>query len=111
MIRAINENFIISKNKNCVCLDADKVVFPLTLRIVTVGDKFVPFGMRGTKLVSDFLTDCKKTLFEKRRQLVVTSAGGDIIWVVGERPDNRFRITDTTTKAIILSIEDIPQHV
>ena len=111
MIKAIDENFIISKNKKCVCLDADKVVFPLTLRTVTVGDKFVPLGMRGTKLVSDFLTDCKKTLFEKRRQLVVTSAGGDIIWVVGERPDNRFRITDTTTKAIILSIEDIPQHV
>lgn len=110
-IKIIEEDFIISKDKKCVCLDADKVVFPLTLRTVMTGDKFVPFGMRGTKLVSDFLTDCKKTLFEKRRQLVMTSAGGDIIWVVGERPDNRFRITNTTTKAIILSIEDIPQHV
>lgn len=105
----IDGNFKLSKTKEKICLDADKVTFPLTLRTVSNGDKFVPFGMKGFKLVSDFLTDCKKTLFEKRRQLVLTQAGGDIVWVVNERPDNRFRITETTHNALIVSIEDIPR--
>lgn len=110
-MESVGEGFKISKDKECVCLDAGKVVFPLTLRPVANGDRFVPFGMKGSKLVSDFLTDKKKTLFEKRRQLVVSEAGGGIVWVVGERPDNRFRITDTTVKALVLSIEYIPRRV
>lgn len=107
---AVGVGFMVSKDKDCVCLDAGKVAFPLTLRTTVNGDRFVPFGMKGSKLVSDFLTDSKKTLFEKRRQLVIAEAGGGIVWVVGERPDNRFRITDETVKALVLSIEDNPRH-
>ena len=68
------------------------------------GDRFVPFGMRNKKLLSDFLTDKKKNLFEKRRQLVLTSANGDIIWVVGERVDNRVRVDDTTSTVLRISL-------
>ena len=64
---------------------------------------FQPFGMEGRKLVSDFLTDRKLTILEKRRQLVVTDATGIIIWLVGLRTDHRFRITPETRR--ILKIE------
>ena len=74
------------------------------MRLVQSGDAFCPLGMEGHKLVSDFLTDRKLTLLEKRRQLVVTAANGDILWLVGQRPDNRYRITPQTTHVLIITI-------
>jgi tRNA(Ile)-lysidine synthase len=85
-------------------LDAARVTFPLILRYASRGDRFVPFGMNGTKLVSDFLTDQKRTIIEKERQLVVENANGDIIWLVNNRPDNRYRITAQTQKVMSLSM-------
>ena len=46
------------------------------------------------------MTDIKKTSFEKEKQLVVTDASGEIIWLLGERPDNRYKITDDTEKVL-----------
>ena len=83
-------------------LDADKIRFPLFLRPVAEGDRLIPFGMKGFKLVSDYLTDRKRSLFEKRRQLVLADAQGQILWLVGERTDNRYRIGgETKTVAVI----------
>lgn len=101
--RPIDNDFILSRTSNTVCLDADKVRFPLTLRPTERGDRFVPFGMKGSKLVSDYLTDCKKTLFQKRRQLVLTDASNSIIWLINERPDNHFRINGNSKRALIVS--------
>ena len=86
----------LSKSKNCCYADMSKVSFPLVVRPCAVGDRFVPFGMKGSKLVSDYLTDIKMNLFDKRRQLVVADASGRIIWLVNQRPDNRVRIGDDT---------------
>lgn len=83
------------REKNVICMDLDKVEFPLVVRTPQTGDRFMPFGMKGMKLVSDFLTDLKKNVFEKERQLLVCS-GDKIAWVVGERPDDRFRVTEYT---------------
>lgn len=83
------------REKNVICMDLDKVEFPLVVRMPQTGDRFMPFGMKGMKLVSDFLTDLKKNVFEKERQLLVCS-GDKIAWVVGERPDDRFRVTEYT---------------
>lgn len=94
------EDFVPSKEKYVVTLDADKIAFPLTLRQVQEGDVFHPFGMKGKKLVSDFLTDKKKTLFEKERQLILADASGKILWVVGERTSELCKIQDST-KAIL----------
>lgn len=60
--------------------------------------------MKGTKLVSDYLTDRKKTLFDKQRQLVVTDADDNILWLVGERIDNSCRITSVTTQAVRVAL-------
>lgn len=98
------DDYVPSRAADCVCLDASDIKFPLTLRHIEQGDRFVPFGMNGMKLVSDYLTDRKKTVFEKRAQLVVTDAQQRIVWLVGERTDNRFRITTHTEQALRLTI-------
>ena len=98
------DDYVPSRAADCVCLDASDIKFPLTLRHIEQGDRFVPFGMNGMKLVSDYLTDRKKTVFEKRAQLVVTDAQQRIVWLVGERTDNRFRITPHTQQALRLTI-------
>ncbi|MBE6196260.1 MAG: tRNA lysidine(34) synthetase TilS [Rikenellaceae bacterium] len=78
-------------------LDADKLHYPLTLRRWREGDWFVPFGMSGKRKVSDFLIDNKVSMAEKERQFVLLS-GEDIVWVVGRRIDDRYRLTrDTDT--------------
>jgi tRNA(ile)-lysidine synthase len=58
--------------------------------------------MTGSKLVSDYLTDCKMPLFKKRRQLVVTNDEGKILWLVNQRPSNEFRITPSSKKQLII---------
>ena len=76
-------------------LDEQKLVYPLTLRRWQEGDSFIPFGMIGRKKVSDYLTDRKVSVIEKSRQFVLLS-GEDIVWVVGRRIDDRYRITKQT---------------
>lgn len=94
-----------SRTADCASLDASDIKFPLTLRHIHPGDRFVPFGMTGTKLLSDYLTDRKKNIFEKRAQLVLTDAQQRILWLVGERTDNRFRITPNTQQALCLTLQ------
>ena len=90
----------IPRQRNIASLDADIIHFPLTLRKTRNGDRFAPFGMRGTKLVSDYLTDRKKSLIEKQTQLVVTDAKGEIVWIVDERPSSRCCISKNTKDII-----------
>lgn len=101
----IDSDFVLPRTADTVCLDADKVSCPLVLRPAAAGDRFVPLGMRGSKLVSDYLTDRKRTLFDKRRSIVLADCNGDIVWLVGERPDNRFRITTHSRRVVRLKIE------
>lgn len=89
---AIGEGFRISRDPYVATLNAGKVAFPLTLRTTTTGDAFVPFGMKGRKLVSDFLTDQKVNLIEKRRQLVLEDATGTIFWLPGHRISDKGKI-------------------
>lgn len=85
--------------------DADLLREPLRVRRVQNGDFFVPFGMKGRKLVSDFLTDRKISLLEKRKMWVVT-CGNDIIWLIGQRSDNRFRVTENTSHILRLTVPE-----
>jgi len=94
-----NENFIVSKSSEKVDLDADKITFPLILRKWHFGDTFQPFGMNQEKKVSDFFVDEKLNLFQKEDAWLLTS-NGEIVWIVGIRLDNRFRITENTQKIL-----------
>ena len=85
-------------------VDADKLRFPLTLRRWREGNWFIPFGMTGRKKVSDFLIDAKVSLPEKQRQFVLLS-GDDIVWVVGRRIDDRFRLTPETENVLRITRE------
>lgn len=104
--KTVDDNFVISKVSEFATLDVDKVKFPLLLRNIKSGDRFVPFGMKGSKLVSDFLTDKHYSLNDKQKKLVVEDAEGRIIWLVGDRTDNRFRIDADTKKALIITLTD-----
>lgn len=99
---SIGPDFILPRGKMCVAVDADKVRWPLTLRVPQQADRFVPFGMKGSKLLSDFLTDLKKTVFEKQKQWILTDANARIVWVVGLRIDDRMKITPHTTTALLI---------
>lgn len=94
----------ISKDNNCASLNAGAILFPLTIRPAHVGDRFHPYGMEGSRLVSDYLTDLKLSLFDKRRQLVVTDATGLIIWIVGHRTSHPCRVTPDVSNTLILKI-------
>ncbi len=85
------------------CFDAEKLIFPLKIRLWKPGDRFYPLGMEKSKKISDYLTDSKMALPQKERQQVVLS-GNDIIWLTGLRIDNRYKITEQTQKVIKISI-------
>ncbi|MCH3982734.1 MAG: tRNA lysidine(34) synthetase TilS [Prevotella sp.] len=105
---AIDDKFSLVKDQAWATLDADKVTFPLTIRHLQEGDRFIPFGMRGSRLVSDFLTDRKYSLFEKQAQLVITDAHDYILWLVGLRPDARYSIKDGSRRALTIHVTDEP---
>lgn len=96
------KDFVPSREKYNVTLDADRVSFPLTIRSVSHGDRFYPYGMKGTKLVSDYLTDRKANHYEKIKQLIVEDAKGEIIWLVGERTSNKAACSDNTINILHL---------
>jgi tRNA(Ile)-lysidine synthase len=82
-------------------LDKDKLSFPLELRLWKAGDRFVPLGMKGHKKISDFLIDQKCTQLEKEQTWVLSSAG-EIVWVVGQRIDERYKLVAETEKVYLV---------
>ena len=99
-----SSNVSFSKVPTVVDLDASSIRFPLTLRRVAEGDRFTPLGMRGTQLMSDFLTNLKRNRFEKRNQLVLLDATGTILWVLGLRINDRFKLTPQSTSCLRIEV-------
>ena len=104
-IVVIKESYQIEKDKKFAYFDFDKLSFPLVLRHWQEGDWFVPFGMKGKKKVSDYFSDKKFSLFDKEKTWLLCS-GQDVIWIVGERTDNRYRIEKTTKRVLKLKFID-----
>ena len=94
---------LIPRDAATACLDAVRVG-RLICRPVERGDRFQPYGMRGPKLVSDYLTDRKRSPLAKAAACVVCS-DETIAWLVGERPDQRFTLTDRTQDVVVLTLE------
>lgn len=100
----ISDDLSVSKSDDCITIDKAVVEFPLTVRIIQSGDHFQPFGMNGSKLVSDYLTDKKVSLWAKRSQMVVTDKKGEVVWLVGHRIAHPFRITPATKSVLRIEV-------
>lgn len=99
------DEFKLLDSSSLAALDDNKLVYPLLLRKWKEGDWFVPLGMKNKKKLSDFFIDNKVTLLEKEKIFVLES-NGDIIWVVGFRIDNRYKLTEKTKMVCTFELED-----
>ena len=90
-------------DNNIAQLDVDKLKFPLTLRKWKQGDKFMPLGMKKFKKLSDFFIDSKFSIIDKQEQWLLCS-GVDIVWVLGCRIDERYKLESNTKKVYIAQL-------
>lgn len=102
-IRKVKNSRFIVHQHGCefVSLNVENPTF--TIRNWKDGDKFIPLGMKNFKKVSDFLTDKKVPSSQRKKQLVLTYRN-QIVWLVGLRIDERYKITTTTKQAIKLCL-------
>ena len=91
-----HSGFVMDTSAKVAQLDYDKLTFPLQIRKWQAGDRFHPLGMKGSKLLSDFFVDQKMTTRQKEECHLLTTAQDEIVWVVGRRIDERFKVTDQT---------------
>jgi len=95
-------------NPDVELFDYDKLSFPLVLRSYRMGDRFYPLGMRGKKKLKEFFIDSKIPVYYRSSVPLLTS-GEDIVWIVGHRIDERFRITEETRRALKIMVQKIDQ--
>ena len=100
-----SESSLFSGEKFKELISADNLADDVfILRNWKPGDRFFPIGMKGTKNVSDFLNNLKLEPSQKKKQLVLLN-NNNIVWIVGQRIDNRFRITEKTKKVLELCLK------
>lgn len=109
-----NEHFVFSMKKSAVpdntfnsnsseeYVDASAVQFPVIVRSWKKGDVFIPLGLKGKKKLSDFFGE-KKYSSRQKSEIPVVESGNKIMWVAGERLDDRFKITQKTAAAYHLT--------
>lgn len=98
-----HDNVVVTPGEDTAYIDAGKIAGGLTVRPVAEGDRFRPLGMKGTKKVQDFFTDLKVGRKEREKALVV-EANGKLVWLVGYRLDDGFKVTESTDKVLILIV-------
>jgi tRNA(Ile)-lysidine synthase len=94
----------ISKSKENAQLDYDKIKFPITYRNYKLGDSFYPLGMNKKKKVSSYISDVKMSYISKFRQIVIEDSNNQIIWLVGQQINDRFKINSNTKNIINFEI-------
>lgn len=94
-----NLSNISNQNKNVIFVNKSKLQFPLTIRKWKEGDYFYPSGMQGKKKLSKYFKDEKFTLFQKKEAWILES-NNQIVWIIGYRSDERFKIEETTQTQI-----------
>ena len=80
-------------------VDAAKLRYPLKVRAWRLDDVFHPFGMKGKKKLTKFFKDEKLSLLSKNSVWVLES-GDEIVWVIGLRPDDRYKVTSATKEVL-----------
>ncbi|MFN0189426.1 MAG: tRNA lysidine(34) synthetase TilS [Bacteroidia bacterium] len=89
---------------NTAFIDASLLHFPLEVRTWKIGDSFYPLGMNQKKKLSDYFIDKKMSINQKNKKLLLMN-GEDIVWILGDRLDHRYRITTTTTSVLKMKWE------
>jgi len=85
------------------CVDLDRLSFPVRVRHWEPGDRFMPLGMKKMKKISDFLIDLKIPVTVKEKVLLLLS-GDEVMWVMGYRIDERFRVRSQSEKILVLTV-------
>lgn len=93
----------LNSDKNTEFINGDNISRQFILRRWKPGDRFIPLGMKGSKKVSDFLNEQKLASYKKKDQMVLIN-NNRIVWIVGLRLDNRFKITPRTKKVYELCL-------
>ncbi|MBS1731644.1 MAG: tRNA lysidine(34) synthetase TilS [Bacteroidetes bacterium] len=99
------KNFHIPTSALEAALDLSGIKFPLVLRPIQPGDYFYPLGMRKKKKIKRFLIDQKLSVIEKEKCLVLENAEKQILWLVGMRIDERFKITGKTSQILHIRLQ------
>lgn len=100
----VTPGFRIRTDPGYAFLDYQKIRYPISLRNWKPGDFFYPLGMKSKKKMSDYMIDRKYSIPEKEK-LMILESDGNIVWLIGERIDNRYRITRNTKKALIIKAQ------
>ncbi|HWD88906.1 MAG TPA: tRNA lysidine(34) synthetase TilS [Mucilaginibacter sp.] len=98
---------IIKDNPLAASVDTEKLVYPLTIRSWQQSDFFYPLGMKTKKKLSDFFIGEKVPLHEKKQIPLLVNGNGEIIWIGGYRPDDRYKVTPKTKKVTIFELNKI----
>ena len=97
----VQDGFLIQKDTALAQLDFEKLQFPLKIRKWKPGDAFIPIGMKGKKMLSDFFVDGKFSIDDKAKTWLLLS-GNEIVWILGHRISERFKISDKTRVALMI---------
>lgn len=100
-----NENYKIPRSSKIAVLDLDKLSFPLLLRPWKHGDFFMPLGMNRIKKLSNFFIDSKVSIIDKSKTYILQSKN-DIVWVVGQRIDDRYKISESTKNILQITLNE-----
>ena len=105
-ITEVNRKMIkFTSDKSVEFISADGLKKNFEIRKWIAGDKFQPIGLKGTKKISDYLADVKIPSSEKKDQLVLTN-NGKIIWVIGLRIDEIFKVKKETKNILQISLTE-----
>lgn len=99
------ENAEINTDKDTIFVNSELLKWPLVLRKINTADIFQPFGMEGFKKVAKFFKDEKLSKVEKENTWLLVNGDDKIIWIVGMRADNRFKITNNNKQNHIITLK------
>ena len=97
------EHIAISDDRNTALLDMALLPYPLTIRNIKPGDRFIPLGMTGHKKVKDFYID-RKIAPATRKHTPILIKDGKIAWICGYRIDDRFKVTEKTKRILKITL-------
>ena len=98
-------NFENSLTLSSVCVDEGKLVYPLRVECCVQGMDFIPLGMKGKKTLSKFFKDEKISIIDKKRTLILINGNNELIWVVNQRIDDRYKLSDSTNSILKISFK------